>query len=420
MEKNDGCKNKFISFEKLNSKYSKLILISIGLYILIVFLLFLTSVTNIDDENEQLETINFMSFLFFINLGESLMIIPHLILKKNITSKKNYTLTKEKTNDIEKYIFNQKSPEFSKKEKIYFILFSIVKLSLDIAYFLYISKILYQKKGISFINIFSYTFQFELIFLYLLSKLVYKINFYKHQYISIIILTIFAFIKLIFLYVNDGISFLYHLLFHIAYSYCKAMMILYYKGLMEYKFFSPYKICLLFSIFSLLIVTIIYIILSFSDCNENENCTVSYNGNKYLANILTIFNLPGLFMFLFLLVKAVLTVINYIIVHDFSVCHTIMIIHLSQIIEIQTFFAQNDVKDILYIIFVVVFIYILGTVFVLLFLEIIEINVCGLSYNTKKNIEKRAILDMESSNVDDDNIDAVEEIEGTNEELEEI
>ena len=52
--------------------------------------------------------------------------------------------------------------------------------------------------------------------------------------------------------------------------------------------------------------------------------------------------------------------------------------------------------------------FIIGLLFILLFLEIIELNIFKFSYNSKKNIEKRAILD---ANGDDDNCEEEEENE---------
>ena len=44
-------------------------------------------------------------------------------------------------------------------------------------------------------------------------------------------------------------------------------------------------------------------------------------------------------------------------------------------------------------------------------MEIIEINICNLSRNTKKNIENRALLDKELSAVYEDNLGEEEEEE---------
>ena len=56
----------------------------------------------------------------------------------------------------------------------------------------------------------------------------------------------------------------------------------------------------------------------------------------------------------------------------------------------------------------------MSTFLILLFLEIIEINICGISYDTKKNIEKRANIEMfisENEAEADDNSDEEKENE---------
>ena len=76
------------------------------------------------------------------------------------------------------------------------------------------------------------------------------------------------------------------------------------------------------------------------------------------------------------------------------------------IIEGGSYFSEDINASIMYIFFVII-----GIFMILVFIEIIQLNFCGLSYMTKKNIEERARLD---SMVNDD-IDINEE-EVTNEE----
>ena len=131
------CKNKCISFGNCNSLYGKLILGSTGLYIGIVILLSLMN-ANKNNLTQREIGINFIYYLFFNNLCESLMIIPHLFLKKKIVSEKDDLPKKENTNEIEKYIFNQTTIKFSKRELIHLVFFSILKLGLDFAYIVYV------------------------------------------------------------------------------------------------------------------------------------------------------------------------------------------------------------------------------------------------------------------------------------------
>ena len=70
------------------------------------------------------------------------------------------------------------------------------------------------------------------------------------------------------------------------------------------------------------------------------------------------------------------------------------------IIENGSYFSEDIHASIMYIFFVII-----GIFMILVFIEIIQLNFCGLSYMTKKNIEERARLD---SMVNDD-IDINEE-----------
>ena len=322
------------------------------------------------------------------------MIIPYFILKKEIRTKDD--IKKIQDNGIVpfKYIFNNYSEEFSKKDKLYFILFGILKLILDISYILYQHLV---EEDYSIFKSFTYSFQFELIFLFLLSKLIYKKQFYKHQYISIIILAILGLSRVIVEYiVNETDNFFINLIIQIVYSFFKALMIVYVKGLMKFKYISPYKVCFLFGLFNLIIITIAFIIVSFIPCYYNYYCKAEYNGKKYFANILAIFNISGLFIFILAILKAILLILNYITINYFTVFHCFLFIHITEILDIGSYISLHP-NSLFYLIFTFVIFLGFGAFFILLFLEIIELNICGMGVNTIKNIEKWAFLDKEKS-----------------------
>ncbi len=181
---------------------------------------------------------------------------------------------------------------------------------------------------------------------------------------------------------------------------------------MEYKYISPYKACYIFGMINLIIVTIIYLIVSFVPC-DNVLCQVEYNGQHYLGNILGIINISGLFILLFLIIKAILLVFNYIIIHDFSVCHSFLLIQFSQILENSSMVGLNLDNDNLKFFIILIF-FCINIFFILLFLEIVEINICKISYNSRKNIQKRALIDKELSVSDYEDNNDDEEIEEDN------
>ena len=177
------------------------------------------------------------------------------------------------------------------------------------AYIVFIRDGDINKQNLIYIT--NYTYQFEFIFLFLVSKFLYNTKYYKHQNISMIILVLIALIKFIFNFYEteiEKVAFL--LLFYIIYSFFKTLLICYIKGLMEYKYFSIYKASYIFGMIDLIIVTIVYIIISFIPC-ETDYCKIEYNGKKYFGNIILIFTLYGLFMLFIFLTKAIFKILNY-------------------------------------------------------------------------------------------------------------
>ena len=82
------------------------------------------------------------------------------------------------------------------------------------------------------------------------------------------------------------------------------------------------------------------------------------------------------------------------------------------IIENGLDFSEDIHASIMYIFFVII-----GIFMILVFIEIIQLNFCGLSYMTKKNIEERARIDAMLNDDIDDNDDEEVTNEEDNEEI---
>jgi hypothetical protein len=206
----------------------------------------------------------------------------------------------------------------------------------------------------------------------------------------------------------------------IIFAFCTALKIIFIKGLMEKKFISPYNISFIFAILNFIVITLLYFIVSFIPC-EKDYCKTIYNGKSYLANLHEIFSITGIFLFFLFLIRAFLLVINYVIIHYFSVCHSFLYFFLCAIASILTDINyENDAFDSYS--FIKMFLNIIGFIFVLIFLEIIEINICGISYNTKRNIENRSETEIEFIDIikNDEDTPAEEEIEKEEEDREEV
>ena len=145
--------------------------------------------------------------------------------------------------------------------------------------------------------------------------------------------------------------------------------------------------------------------MSFISC-ETDYCTVKYNGKNYFGNVILIFTLPGLLMFFTSLIKAVFTILIYLVTQEFSVCHPYLLINISDLMIII-----NNSHTIYYNVYIIVVVLGLGNFMILIFLEIIEINICGISHNSKRNIEERSIPESEFNEFNDDETSSNQEDE---------
>ena len=394
-------RKRFISCGKCNKKYCFLnlggIIITIILIVSLRIVYYFKGFT-IDNKNN----LNILSYLFCQSLGEFLMIIPGLIMNKSITPKKKETNENQSTKLSIEYIFNKDTIDFSLKEKIYFFSAGLLKLIMDIINIF--NQALIQNSDTPYIS--TYTFQFDLLFLFLLSKITYRFQFYKHQYLSIIIISLLGLIKYILINYDVKIGVFFIALFIGAIcSFLNSLLTVYIKGLMEYKYFTPYKACYIYGLINLIISTIAYIIASFIPC-KTDICKASFNGKYYFAQILNIFSIPGLFLFIIYLLQGFTLALNYNVIYEFSVFHSFLVIQLYQILTMKS----DEESD--YILIIIQFL--IGIFFILVFLEIIEINICNISYNTKLNISKRAINDEELLTVTDEGNCEEEEMEEEN------
>ena len=130
---------------------------------------------------------------------------------------------------------------FSSKEKIIFICVVFLKLFLNVTFIFYKLHIENIISNDNFNFVVFTSLQFELVFLLLLTKLLTNIQFYRHQYLSIIILALLEIARFI---INDFnrniISFFRILAINISFSFLKSLLTIYAKELMENKYYSPY------------------------------------------------------------------------------------------------------------------------------------------------------------------------------------
>lgn len=180
--------------------------------------------------------------------------------------------------------------------------------------------------------------------------------------------------------------------FQILIGLCEGTFLAYAKGLMQFKFFSPYKVCYTFGIINGIIILIIYFIVSEFKCKkESLFCKVKYNDEFYFDNIFAIihgYNIGQIFLLIGLgICLGIARLIFNIIINYYSVCHIFVFLQNKGITD--SFNLELDKKKSIFYHLLIQFTYIISFFFSFVFLEMIELNFWGLSKNLKKNIQKR-------------------------------
>ena len=279
---------KFISCGKCDKRFFKLLFLFFLLNTIIVIL----TVIFICVTLVYLRFVTGVALLkpLLIYIGMALCFIPELILKKKSQNKNVTEITEINDNKSNKgfieYIYNDLSDKIENRDYIHIGFISLVLILIDFI------KIYLQKKENCEDAQYIFT---ELPFLLIISIYIYNINFYKHQYLSIIILTFFGFIqyliKILYYYksTSNFIDIIIDLFLQIVMGLGEAIYFSYVKGLMQFKFFSPYKVCYIFGIINGIIILIIYFVVSLIKCSgESLLCSVKYKEAYYFDNIFAV------------------------------------------------------------------------------------------------------------------------------------
>ena len=226
----------------------------------------------------------------------------------------------------------------------------------------------------------------------LFSYLLLKTKLYKHHYLSIILLVVFGiihnFIADHFTVVSLKENYIGHIINFFAEGIFNILYVLY-KFFMIKKFIKSYEILF----FQGLIESIIGIIML--------TITTKYypkldSFNMYIENI----EGKEIFVFISLIfINFVTFVTIFIIIDIFTPFHIFLLNNLAEIIFgfFDGTFKIEIYLKIIYYIFIII-----SIIIILVFIEIIQLNFCGLSTMTKKNIEERARLDTIITDENDD------------------
>lgn len=407
-----------ISCGTFDKKLLKITLIFIFIFILLVIIAFsFDAIPQKNNENsEGTKNDHKLVDVFMYYIGQLLCIIPAYFIQ--------YCFKREKTLDIKsgksniKLIYNDQSI-FNFFEKMKTIFICLLSLIILLSITLYTDNALNEEHFKKYFN--KLDFNAILFFFYIsffvISKYIYDQKYYKHQYCSIIILIIIELIKFIVVVIKKNMPIKnVFLVLLITFFFCliESSINAFRKYLMESKNFTIYKTCFIFGCINIPIVIILCIILTFIPCELF--CEVKYNDKKYFENFFTFsedFNFYDLIIyFLASIVFGFFGIMINAFISNYSLFHIMLPISLCVFI-LEVYANLKKIENILIVISDV-----FEIILILTFLESIELNFLGLSYNTKKNIVLRSsneshniLNDIKDDDKSEDSNDYEENIE---------
>ena len=375
----------YISLGKFDKKY---------IYILfaLIFINVFTTFYDIFYKKDDYKNSRIMS-ITLKHIGFSLCIIPETIIKKN------------------SYVKVQSNYNTSLKKIILITTIAIIYLIHDFAFIFsdrYIIKEIgndKDKKQFQLKGNFFYAFMV----LFILSKFLFKYNYYKHQYISVILIICLGLIRYLakFIHFKNTTKIIFRdivvdIIFHVIIYTCLSFYISLSKIFMEKYFFSPWKTSLIVGLINLSSNLTLYFIFTFNSCEENIFCSLKYKDKNYIDNIFSFFSsytISGIIIYYFChLITSIRYILFNVILQNFTVFHILLSYQIVSFLwNIVGLFKSN--KNNIFVNIIIVITYLIELFITFVFLEFFELNFCGLNKNLKKNIEERALLDsMDISN----------------------
>jgi hypothetical protein len=310
--------------------------------------------------------------------GMSLSFIPFLIYKsrnRNLISKDNNKLIPQENRESKlslKFEYYDVNKHVKKEKSKLILLCTLFDFSETILINAFCNNCVYN------------LWVFDITIISLFSYLILKKHLYKHQYLSMIIIIIFGIGLNVIEYLKkgdddnkiDSIEIVSKFLSEVFFS----LNIVINKFNMEKNFCSPYEICLWegsinFALFSLCLLVFNYLGLTIGDIIYPENFFDYYNNFDLNDIIVILINVFASFFYnIFVLITC----------NEYTPCHVLIILIIN---ESYYYFKFNENLILNITGFCILLLLLIAF---LVFIEIIEFNICEISRNTIKNISIRA------------------------------
>ena len=370
-------KCRVITCGKINKK---IILIIVGGLVYSLHLYIESESEIFGGDTNEFPVIYTMMYSICLCLSFSLLLIFNVYSKKK-KDKITSSLIEDKGNIIFEKNDTIKKKIISWKEKLLWIfLVSIID------YLAYLFSSIYWLDNGNYVD----TLQTNIIFMSIFAYLILKLKLHKHHYlcISVIIIRSIAYTIIFNVYKKDPskkndivpyiVSFVTEIVFSLTYVMSKYFMLI--------KYIHPFEIMFFEGIFELFF-SIMTLIIS-SRIGKLDNISHFLEKFKYMEVFILIS---------WIIVNFIYHAILFKVIDIFSPFY----IHISILIsEFLSFFFKLDGLSIGQLIFYIIS-FIVCPFMILVFLEIIELNFCGLSEMTAKNIELRALLDSANNDEND-------------------
>ena len=357
---------KFINFGKIDRKI--LIPIFGGIAMLIYQYIF-----EFFPKNEIISQNPFLLNIYF-SIGMIFALIPYLIFKnRNKQVNNTYDNSNLKKNESKlniDLIYDESSNTIKTNKYRYIILSSICDFIQTLLYNLFTIKCVYN------------TWFFDITFISLFAYLFLKMKLYKHQYISMIIIIIFGLgLNIIEYFKFDGeekkIDFFETIMKLISEIFFSLVVVIS-KYNMEKNYCSPYEICVWEGAITLFLHIICLVVTNLIGPTIFDI--------KYPDNFFEYFGNYDIYDFIICLIVIIISIIYNILF--FLTCDYFSPFHIlitSIIEECYNYFQINE--DLTLNILGITTLILIGFTF-LIFIEIIELNICNISFYTKNNIVK--------------------------------
>ena len=338
--------------------------------------------------------------LYIYDLGDFFSLIPYLIIKKKSKSKIPDEEKRRKSEEDINYIYNDSTKSEFKKNMSYIIFYMflltmsdfIAQISTVVFYLITGNQKFQVKQG----NM-NFTLIFNVIALFLFSRLLLHNTFYSHHFFSLIIFIICLIVIVVLDFIEIKNSSGDKFIKSIIYLIIKIFTVILYsledaiaKVMFLNYYFSTYFLLLIKAIVQLFYLIIFSLPLIFTKVKqENGEEIIIFSLFKYIFKE----DIYYLYYVIYLVNSFFYNILNYIIIDRFSANHS----GISRIFENLGIFIINSITQDIeanYYLGIRIVMYVLLIIASFIFNEIVVINICGLANSTQLFLDYKEQKDL--------------------------